>query len=85
MIEEHRKAIDKLDSELVRLLADRLELSRKIGEEKRSTGEEIHVRTREIAILDRVKLYGDQLGLDEDFLTSLYQVILAESRRIQGA
>lgn len=83
MISELRREIDKIDAEIVKLLAKRMELSQQIGKEKQQTGEEIHVRTREIEVLDLVKLLGDQLGLQESFLTDLYTVILKESRQIQ--
>jgi chorismate mutase-like protein len=84
MIDEIRKQIDDLDEELIQLLAKRMDLSRQIGEEKQATGAEIHVKTREIAVLDRVKFAADQQGLSEAFVTDLYQVILAESRKTQG-
>lgn len=84
MIEELRREIDKIDAELITLLSKRMEHSRQIGEEKQSTGEDIHVRTREIAVLDKVKLLGNREGLNDTFVVDLYQVILAESRRLQG-
>jgi chorismate mutase/prephenate dehydratase len=83
MINELRKEVDKLDTELISLLAKRMDLSRQIGNEKKESGEDIHVRTREITVLDQVKLLGDRAGLADAFVTNLYQVVLAESRRIQ--
>ena len=85
MIDDLRKQIDLVDAELIDVLNKRMGLCKKIGDEKRGTGEKIQSRTREVTILDSVKLYGNRAGLDEDFVTNLYQVILAESRRIQGA
>jgi len=85
MIDEIRREIDKIDSELISLLAKRMNLSNKIGNEKQGSGAEIHVKTREIAVLDQAKLLGDRAGLTDAFITSLYQVILMESRRIQEA
>jgi len=82
---ELRKEVDKLDSDLITILAKRMDLSKKIGMKKEQTDEEIHVRTREITVLDQAKLLGDRAGLRDDFITNLYQVILAESRRIQEA
>jgi chorismate mutase len=84
MIEDLRKQVDKLDASLIGLVGQRMELSRKIGKEKKQTGQEIHVKTREIAILDKVKLLGDRQGLSDSFVADLYQVILTESRRIQS-
>jgi monofunctional chorismate mutase len=83
MIDELRKEVDKLDAELISIIGKRMDLSRQIGEEKRESGEEIHAKTREITVLDQVKLLGNQAGLDDAFITNLYQTILAESRRVQ--
>ncbi|MGH8023976.1 MAG: chorismate mutase, partial [Limisphaerales bacterium] len=53
-IPEHRKAIDKLDEELVRLLSERTRHVLAIGEIKRKAGEEIYAPHRERAILERL-------------------------------
>jgi chorismate mutase/prephenate dehydratase len=53
-IPEHRKAIDHLDEQLVRLLSERTRHVLAIGEIKRKAGEEIYAPHRERAVLDRV-------------------------------
>ncbi|MGH7942301.1 MAG: prephenate dehydratase [Limisphaerales bacterium] len=53
-IPEHRKAIDKLDARLVRLLSERTRHVLAIGEIKRSGGQEIYAPHRERAVLDRI-------------------------------
>ena len=83
MIEDLRKEIDKLDSELVKLLAKRMDLSVQIGREKKAAGTEIHQKTREMAVLDSAKLLANSLGLSESLVTDIYAIIFAESRRIQ--
>lgn len=85
MLEDLRRKMDKLDAELVKLLARRIDLSKQIGEAKRAEGIEIHQKTREIAVLDGAKLMGDALGLSDAFLTDIYSLILAESRKAQGS
>lgn len=85
MIEDIRKQIDRVDIELIHLLAKRMDLAATIGREKRELGEEVIQATRESVVLDKVKLVADTLGLSEAFITDLYTVILAESRRIQSA
>ena len=84
MIEELRKEIDKIDSELIKLLAKRMELAVQIGNEKKTTGEEVHQKTREMRVLDTAKLLADSLGLSESFVTDLYALIFTESRKVQG-
>lgn len=53
-IPEHRKAIDKLDEQLVRLLSERTRHVLAIGEIKRKVGEEIYAPHRERAVLERL-------------------------------
>jgi len=84
MIDNVRKEIDKLDSELVGLLTKRMALSAQLGREKKAAGMEIHQKTREMAVLDSAKLLADSLGLSESFVTDVYALILAESRRLQN-
>ncbi len=80
MIPELRKKIDQIDLKLVELLAERLDLDRKISYEIDHSNEEWHPKTRAVEILDKVKLKADLLGLDEHYVTEIYQVILAKSR-----
>jgi chorismate mutase/prephenate dehydratase len=51
---EHRKAIDKLDAQIVRLLNERTRHVLAIGEIKLKAGEEIYAPHRERAVLQRI-------------------------------
>lgn len=53
-ISEHRKAIDKLDMQIVRLLNERTKHVLAIGEIKLKAGEEVYVPARERAVLNRI-------------------------------
>jgi chorismate mutase / prephenate dehydratase len=53
-ISEHRKAIDKLDAQIVKLLNERTRHVLEIGAAKIKAGEEIYAPHRERAVLDRV-------------------------------
>jgi chorismate mutase len=84
MIDDIRKQIDRVDIELINLLAKRMDLAVQIGREKKASGEEVRQATRESVVIDKAKLVADTLGLDDTFITNLYTVILTESRRIQS-
>lgn len=84
MIDDLRKQVSKIDSELITLLAKRMELSVQIGREKKASDIEIHQKTREMAVLDSVKLLANSLGLSESVVTDIFVVIFAESRRLQS-
>jgi len=53
-IPEHRKAIDKLDAQIVRLLNERTKHVLAIGEIKIKAGEEIYAPHRELAVFARI-------------------------------
>lgn len=53
-IPEHRKAIDKFDAQIVRLLNERTKHVLAIGEIKVKAGEEIYAPHRELAVLQRI-------------------------------
>ena len=77
--------IDKIDAQVINLLGQRMEASRQIAQEIQQVNPgEWHQKTREIEILDKVKLLGNAQGFDDQFITDLYQVILGESRKICG-
>lgn len=84
IIDDLRKEIGKLDSELVKLLSKRVDLSIQIGREKKAAGTEVHQKTREMTVLDSAKLLADSLGLSNVFVTDIYSIIFAESRRLQS-
>ena len=51
---KHRKAIDKLDKEIVTLLQGRAEHVKKIADEKNKSGQEVYDPAREAEVLKRV-------------------------------
>ena len=61
-IPEHRKAIDKLDTHIVRLLNQRTRHVLAIGDIKLAAGEEIYAPHRERAVFERVETTLRQVG-----------------------
>ena len=53
-LSDHRKAIDKLDGQIVQLLNERTRHVLDIGDIKLKAGEEIYAPHRERAVFDRV-------------------------------
>ena len=81
-ISEHRKAIDKLDAQIVRLLNERTEHVLAIGEFKRKAGEEIYAPHREGIVLDRV--CGINQGpITNESLQAIYAEIMSSALSLQ--
>ena len=82
-LEELRTEIDKLDVELLQILAKRMEIIDAIGKYKNENGITILQMKRWAGIItDRISI-GTSLGLDEKFLKRLLNIIHKESIKIQ--
>jgi chorismate mutase/prephenate dehydratase len=81
-IPEHRKAIDKLDAEIVRLLNERTQHVLQIGEIKLKAGEEIYAPHREQAVLDRIcKLNSGPIT--NDSLRAIYREVMSSALSLE--
>lgn len=78
-----RNKIDKIDHQLIEVLAQRMKVVDKIGEYKREHEVTILQLERWAQILNDRIPYGKELDLDSDFVTKLYNLIHDESIRIQ--
>jgi chorismate mutase/prephenate dehydratase len=81
-IPEHRKAIDKLDAQIVRLLNERTKHVLHIGEIKLKAGEEIYVPHRERAVLDRVCRLNDG-PITNDGLRAIYREVMSSALALE--
>lgn len=82
-ISRMRRHIDQIDRQIVRLLARRQALSLEIGKVKQARGLPVHIPDRENELLDVVKDEAAHLGVDIDHVEALFDLVLAESRRLQ--
>lgn len=81
-ISEHRKAIDKLDAQIVRLLNERTRHVLAIGEIKHKAGEEFYVPARERAVLQRIcKL--NQGPMTDEQLRAVYREVMSSALALE--
>ena len=81
-IPEHRKAIDKLDAHIVRLLNERTRHVLAIGDIKLAAGEEIYAPHRERAVFDRVCGLNQGPMTDEQ-LRAVYREIMSSALALE--
>ncbi len=81
-ISEHRKAIDKLDMQIVRLLNERTKHVLAIGEIKLKAGEEIYVPARERAVLNRIARLN-QGPMTNDQLRAVYREVMSSALALE--
>src|SRR5467141_3713319 len=81
-IPDHRKAIDKLDGQLIKLLNERTKHVLAIGEIKLKAGEEIYAPHRERAVLQRI-CRRNQGPITNDSLRSIYREIMSSALSLE--
>jgi len=83
MIQKLREEIDDIDDKIIELLQKRKDLVKEIASIKKDQNKPIIDEEREKKIIDRLKGKAKESGLDEKFVTSLYDLILENSRNEQ--
>lgn len=78
-----RDKIDKIDDQIVDLLAERFSLVSRVKEVKKAGKIAVYHPTREREILERIEKRGDKLGLNKLLLNALFLQIFAVSKRNQ--
>jgi chorismate mutase/prephenate dehydratase len=81
-LDELRKQIDSLDSEIVRLLNERINVVLKIGEEKRKTGAEVYVPARERSVFDKIRELNKG-PLPEESAHAIYREIMSAALALE--
>jgi len=81
-IPEHRKAIDKIDAQLVKLLNERTRHVLAIGEIKRKAGEEIYAPHRERAVLNRISRLN-RGPITNESLHAIYREIMSSALSLE--
>ncbi len=80
---ECREAIERIDNQIVALLAERLALGRRTGELKAAAGLPILDPTREAAVIRRVTAAARDAGLPPEPVRDVFWQIVGMSRRVQ--
>jgi len=81
-IPEHRKLIDKLDAQIVKLLNERTRSVLAIGEIKLKAGEEIYAPHRERAVLNRIGRLN-QGPITSESLAAIYREIMSSALSLE--
>ena len=75
-----RNEIDSIDNSILELLSKRKKTITKIASIKKKLSKPIIDNERENQIVERLKKLSKENGLDENFIISIYKVILNNSR-----
>jgi len=83
-MEEYRKKINKVDSEIIKLIAKRRDLSREIIRLKNQSQSSIRDKIREKELLTQLVELGKKEGLDSEFVTKVFHEIIDDSVKLQN-
>ena len=82
-IPEARKDIESIDSQIIRLLAERQECARVIGENKRAVGANVFVPEREEELLRKLEKLANELEIPHANIRAIYREIISASVALQ--
>lgn len=83
-LEDLRQKVDRSDHEIIQALSDRMKLVHQIGEFKNDNNVAIFQLERWIEISKTRPKWAKDLGLSEELITKIYQLIHQESIAMQG-
>jgi chorismate mutase/prephenate dehydratase len=83
-IDELRQKIDKIDAEVVKLIAERQAVSKEIGKGKNKTSKVIEDREREMRVLEHVRGLARDMKISPGDVENIYRQIITASKKIQG-
>ena len=83
-IEEHRKKIEEITLEMLKLLKARTDISKKIGDAKASLGMTVTDEEREDALRSRVTKLCKEIDLDQSTALKFLNLLLNESVKVQS-
>lgn len=78
-----RAGIDGVDNGIVELLAKRRELAVELAKIKKVLKVPVYDRAREQALIDRVKKWGAEHKLNEEFVEVVFRLIVMNSKEVQ--
>ena len=82
-LEKLREEIDKIDDEILIQLSKRKSIVKEIAKIKKKLGKPIFDGKREQQLIEKLKSVSNEKGLDKDFIGSLYEIIIKNSKEEQ--
>ncbi len=82
-LEKLREDVRQIDRDIIRLIGERLVLTREIGKVKKSAGLPLLNYEVEKVVIENARAVADDLRLSPDFVESVMQLLIGESRTQQ--
>ncbi len=82
-LDNYRQQINQLDQELVKVIADREQLSLKVGEYKKARNMPVYAPEREAKLKEKHTQMAEEAGVSPDLINNIFEQIMANSRALQ--
>jgi chorismate mutase len=82
-LSEHRRDIERIDEEMIRLVHRRIDLAKKIFEDKRAEGLSINDPEQEELVLRRAMDLATELNLDSGAVKEIFEILIQMSLQKQ--
>lgn len=76
-----RKAIDKVDSDLIKIIAKRFKITDKVRIFKIKNNLSIEDKNRETEIMEMADVYTKKLNLNSDLVKDIFKKIIEEAKK----
>ncbi|MCJ7760782.1 aminotransferase class I/II-fold pyridoxal phosphate-dependent enzyme, partial [Candidatus Bathyarchaeota archaeon] len=84
-LEKYRKEIAEIDSQILRLVKDRMQVAKTIGDEKKRQNLPITNLKAESDVNDRAIKLAREIGLDETIASKLIGMLISGALEVQGS
>lgn len=84
-INDLRNKMDEVTLQMIKLLKDRTDIAKQIGEVKKNIGKGVTDESREDNLREKVISLGQEIGLDEKIATKFLNFLLNESIKVQSS
>ena len=82
-LDKYRREIDKINSEIIKLIAARIKVCKKVGEYKKNNGKKVYDKKREREIFKKLDKECGKRRLDKKFVNKIFKMIIKESKKVQ--
>jgi len=83
-LEDLRRKIDEVDTKIVELIGERMQIVEKIGRGKKAQRKLIEDRERESLVLENVRNIARNKNISQEDIQNIYKRIIAACKNIQG-
>jgi chorismate mutase / prephenate dehydratase len=83
-LDDLRNRIDEIDVRIVKLIAERMDITRDIGKEKKETGKPVQDKAREQMVVEKVREIAREVNLPPEEIEKVYRRFFAISKGLQG-